>query len=136
MLAREKQKLIQTYETSIGTFEFYPNITIGVIKEGAHVTFENALVPLQMAVQMYGDDKPVVYISHRLHSYSFDPIGYRDAVRLFPNLIGFAIVANSRRKRMLVALERLFMKKTIEVFDDLDGAFAWAEKMLENEMLD
>lgn len=129
--AQIHQKPIVEHTFDIGQFVYYPNIVVGVVNEGLHVTFETAVYPLQAGEQLYGNDKPFVYISHRLHSYSIDPIGYLEAVKLFPNLKAFAIVAKNKRQRMLAHLERLFMKKPIKVFDDLESAFAWAEELLE-----
>ncbi|QLG45128.1 SpoIIAA family protein [Costertonia aggregata] len=131
----ETQKLIVERNLDIGRFRFYENITVGEIKEGVHVTFESAVLPLQIAEQIYGDHKPVVYISNRINSYSIDPIGYYEAIKLFPNLKAFAIVSNKRHRKMLASLEKLFMRKPIRVFDTVDEAFEWAAQLLENDGL-
>ncbi|MEO1010467.1 MAG: hypothetical protein AAFX53_04125 [Bacteroidota bacterium] len=130
MIVQVRNKLIKEYVGEIGRFRYYEHIVVGEIEKGIHVTFEKAVVPLQIGEQIYGTEKPFVYISHRLNSYSMDPIGYRDAIKLFPNFKGFAIVAQSNRRRMLAHLEKAFMKKPIGVFDNLQSAFFWAEKLL------
>lgn len=131
MIAIQEQKLIAQHTLDIGEFAFYSNIIVGEINEGAHVTFENAVMALQLSEQIYGTNYPVIYISHRKNSYSIDPIGYYEAVKLFPNLSGFAIVAQHKHRRMLASLEKLFLKKPIRVFDNLDSAFVWSKKILE-----
>jgi len=119
---RTKQTPIVEHSLDIARIIFYPNIVIAEIKEGTHVTFENASFPMQITTEFYGADKPFVYISHRLHSYSIDPIGFREVAALFPNLKALGIVEKKRRKRMLANLERLFLKKPIRVFDNLEDA--------------
>jgi len=118
----------KTFE--IGRFRYYPNFIVGEFNEGAHVTKQNAAEPIQLAQEIYGTEKPLVYISHRLNSYSMDPVGYQEVSKLFPNFKGFAIVSKNRYRRMIAKLEKLFIKKPIAVFYDLDEALVWAESLL------
>lgn len=128
-----KRTSITTLETEIGRFVYYSNMVVAVVNEGVHVTVDSAIEPLQAGAQIFGYRKDFVYISHRLHSYSIDPTGYYDAASMFPNFKGLAIVATNKRQRMLANLERLFMKRPIHVFDNLEAAFQWAEEFLENK---
>lgn len=125
------QKLIVEHELEIGKFLFYTNIVVGEFYEGVHVTKENAIEPIYISQQIYGEYKPIVYISHRLNSYSMDPVGYKEVIEMFPNFKGFAIVSKNKYRRMLASLEKLFIKKPIGVFDNMDSAFFWADKLLE-----
>lgn len=122
---------IAEHNLEVGRFFFYPNIVVGEFNEGVHVTYENATIPIQIATEIYGGEVPIVYISHRLHSYAMDPVGYKEVVELFPNFKAFGIVAESKRRRMLANLERLFIKKPIRVFSNLDDALKWAETIVE-----
>jgi len=126
-----KQIPLLEHDLDVGRFVFYPNIVVGEFKEGIHVTFENAALPIQIAEMTFGSQKPLVYISHRLNSYSMDPVGYREVVELFPNFKAFVIVAENKRRRMLAHLEKLFIKKPIKVFDNLEQAIEWSEEFLE-----
>lgn len=126
-----RQKLIIEHNLEVGNFLFYDNIVVGEFHEGVHVTKENAIEPIVISQQIYGEYKPLVYISNRLHSYSMDPVGYKEVVDMFPNFKGFAIVSQNKYRRMLVSLEKLFIKKPIGVFDNMDSAFFWAELLLE-----
>ncbi|MEM9141940.1 MAG: hypothetical protein AAGA86_03060 [Bacteroidota bacterium] len=130
MIVQVKNKLLKEHFSEIGCFQFYEDIIVEHIAQGVHVTFENAVEVIQIGERIYGTEKPFVYISHRLNSYSMDPIGYKDAVQLFPNFKGLAVVAHSNRKRMLAQLEKAFMKRPMGVFDNLQSAFFWAEKLL------
>lgn len=128
-----KQLLIAEHKLDIGNFSFYKNVIVGEFSEGVHVTHENAIVPIQIATQLYGSKEPIIYISHRKYSYSMDPVGYKETVALFPNFIAFGIVTQNKRTRMLANLERLFIKRPIRLFNTLDEALVWAEEFLLNE---
>jgi len=128
------KELITSLETEIGQFDYYSNMVIAEVYEGAHVTFEAALEPLQTGAQVFGYRTNFVYISYRRNSYSIDPTGYYEAANMFPNLKALAIVATNRRRRMLANLERLFMKRPIHVFSNLEDAIKWSENFLENQI--
>ncbi|MCJ7466989.1 MAG: hypothetical protein MUO53_09895 [Maribacter sp.] len=131
MVAKGHQKLLAEHNLAIGRFLFYEGIVVGEIYEGVHVTIDNAAIPFHLAEEQYGKEKPVVYISHRLYSYSIDPVGYYKGLnRQFPNLVAFAIVSQNRSRRMLAKFEKLFIKKPVEVFNTMESAFMWAEKQL------
>lgn len=125
-----KQKPLAEHKLDLGRFVFYKNISIAEVSEGSHVTFEKISNMLQIAEGIYGNDIPFVYISNRIHSYSIDPLGYYEAIKMFPNIKAYAIVSQNKQRRMLVVLEKLFIKKPIRVFDNLDKAFEWAEQII------
>ncbi|WP_149304437.1 hypothetical protein [Pareuzebyella sediminis] len=129
-IAHENQKLIVEQQWAIGKFSFYTNVVVSELAEGIHATKDKLEEPIQYAQQIYNSKTPVIYISHRLNSYSFDPVAYGEIVAMFPNLIGFAIVSTNRYRRMLASLEKLFIKRPISVFYDLEEAFIWAEKLI------
>lgn len=133
MIVETKFKPILEKTFSVGRFLFYPKFIVGEFNEGVHVTKKNAAEPIRLAQEIYGTDKPLVYISHRLHSYSMDPVGYQEVSKMFPNFKGFAIVSENRYRRMLANLEKLFIKKPIAVFYTLEGAYEWAETLLNKE---
>jgi len=133
MLIEPKYNPIIAETYPVGQFLFYPNFVVGKFNEGAHVTKENMAGAIRLAQEIYSADCPIVYISHRLHSYSMDPTGYQEVAKLFPNFKGFAIVSKNRYRRMLAKLERRFIKKPMAVFYDLDTAFEWADGLLNNE---
>ncbi|MBM1105416.1 STAS/SEC14 domain-containing protein [Aurantibacter crassamenti] len=128
--ASTTQELIAEHNLEIGKFLFYTNIIVGEFREGVHVTKENAIEPIYISQKIYGEYKPIVYISHRKNSYSMDPVEYKEVVDLFPNFKGFAIVSQNKYRRMIASLEKLFIKKPIEVFENMDSALIWAEKLL------
>jgi len=130
-----KQKIIVEHNLEIGKFLFYTNIMVSEFYEGVHVTKENATEIILNTKQIYGDYKPFVYISNRRHSYSMDTMGYKEVTDMFPNFKGLAIVSQNKYRRMMASLEKLFIKKPIGVFDNMNSAFFWAEKLLEKNSL-
>ena len=130
---RSIQKPITTHQTEIGQFILYPNIIVGEIYQGIHITYENTLPVVHLCRQYYDNDEPVVYISNREYSYSKDPLGFLKALKQFPNIIAFSIVAQSKQGKMVAKLERFFVKRPLVIFDTLEDAFLWAENFLEQK---
>ena len=124
---------IAEHNLEIGHMIFYPHMIVGEVKEGGHVSYENASIAAQLIAETYQGTIPFVYISNRKNSYSMDPVAYKELFGLVPNLIGFGIVAKSKRKRMLSNLERMFVKKPMRVFGSVEDAMAWAEKLLQQK---
>lgn len=129
-IADLKQKPLVEHKIDLGRFVFYENVSIAEISEGTHVTFEKVSDMLRIAEDVYGNDTPFVYISNRINSYSIDPLGYYEAIKLFPNLKAYAIVSQNKQRRMLAVLEKLFIKKPIRVFNNLENAFDWSEQII------
>ncbi len=135
MVVTGLQKLLAEHHLDIGRFLFYEGIVIVEIQEGVHLTIDAAEGLFHLMRQQYGNEKPIVYISHRIHSYSIDPIGFYNGLnKQFPNLIAFAIVSQNRRRRMFAKFEKLFVKKPIDVFNTLESALTWAEEQRSKSM--
>lgn len=124
---------IAEHELEIGHLMLYPNIVVGEIKEGMHIAYENFNIASQILAEEYKGTRPFIYISNRTNSYSMDPVAYKDLLALVPNLKGFAVVAKSKRRRMMSNLERIFIKKPMRVFETMDEAFEWSFKLLEDK---
>ncbi len=127
----QKQTPIVEHDLKIGKFTFYSNIIIAEFKEGVYVNFEDAVYAIQVALEIFGTEQPVVYISHRKNSYSMNPASYKEVIDFFPNFAGFAVVTKNKRRRMLAYLERIFIKKPIRVFEEMDDAMLWAKEIIE-----
>lgn len=122
------------YQLDIGRFLFYPTIMVGEFAEGVHVTKNNASKLIELTESFYRDTKQFVYISHRRHSYSMDTLAYGEVLKRFPHVKGIAIVSHNKYRRMLVSLEKLFLKKPIATFLTLHNATQWAEELLSDQV--
>ncbi|MBC2845289.1 hypothetical protein [Winogradskyella flava] len=115
------------------TFDFcdmtiYDNYLVVVIKEGVNITPDHNSVLLEVT-EMYFSDKPFVYITHRLNSYSVDPKIYFETVKI-ENLKGFAVVSKNYQAKINAQIEQMFFTKPFEIFTKLDEAIEWAEDVI------
>ncbi|SDI31756.1 hypothetical protein [Winogradskyella thalassocola] len=106
----------------------YDHYVIVVIKEGIIVSTEhnNTLIKV---TETYFSNKPFVYISHRIHSYSVNPEVYSKTAQI-KNLIGLVVVSNNYQAKINAQIERMFFKKPFEIFSKMDDAFAWADEII------
>jgi len=115
------------------TFDFcdmtiYDKYLVVVIKEGVNITPDHNSVLLEVT-EMYFSDKPFVYITHRLNSYSVDPKIYFETVKI-ENLKGFAVVSKNYQAKINAQIEQMFFTKPFEIFTKLDEAIEWAEDVI------
>lgn len=132
-MAGAGQKLVVEHQLEIGRFLFYPNVIIAEFNEGVHVTFDKIAIPLQLAKEFYKPASPVAYISHRIHSYSNNPLDLRKAIKVFPNFKYAAVVSKKNTVWSMPLVERLFVQVPIRVFGTLESAFSWVEEILEKD---
>ncbi|MBT2163478.1 hypothetical protein [Zobellia barbeyronii] len=124
-------KLLTEEDFGFAKFWFYPNFLVGEFADGADVSKEDSIGPITSIKRVYGATIPFIYISNRKNSYSMDPMGYKEIVDMFPNLMGMAIVSENKYRRMIATLEKMFIKKPIGVFHELDEAFEWATQNIQ-----
>ena len=101
------------------------NINEGLIVEAKHNTI------LQNVVDAYFKNKPFAYITHRINSYSVDPATYIETSKI-TNLKAFAVVSKDYKAKSNVEVEKLFLSKPFETFDNLNDAISWAESILQS----
>lgn len=111
-----------------GEVRICKNIVIAEMKEGIifNQTYNDELLTY---CKQYFKNKPYAYISHRLNSYSIDPIVYIDAAS--NSLIrAIAIVSKDPEKRRNLEVEKQFFDHPFESFDSLNEAKKWVSKVL------
>ncbi|NRB82866.1 MAG: hypothetical protein HRU49_03685 [Winogradskyella sp.] len=108
----------------------YDNYVVNVMKEGVNLTPEYNAVLVDVA-ETYYSDKPFIYITHRLNSYSVDPKIYYETSKI-KNLKGFAVVSNNYKSKINAQIEQRFYNKPFEIFTDLNKAFEWADDLIKN----
>ncbi len=124
------ETLIGTLELDIGTTRFYQNLVISEMKEGAVVNFDNCLPIFTKALEYYTLDTPVVYISNRINSYSFDPTLHLEAKAIFTNLRGYGVVVYNDMNYKIALLEQQFMDCPVNIFSSFEEACEWAQDIL------
>ncbi|MCK0109845.1 hypothetical protein MWU58_11115 [Flavobacteriaceae bacterium S0825] len=113
------------------TIDIYSNYVISRINEGFHLTPDKNRV-LEEIVNDYFKDKPFVYITHRINSYSVDPSIYLQTSKV-KNLAGMAVVAEAPLSKGNAEVEKLFLKKPFEIFTDLNDAIEWVKSLIPDE---
>ena len=115
------------------TFDFcdmtiYDNYVVVVMKEGVNITPEYNSVLVEVT-DTYYSDKPFIYITHRVNSYSVDPKIYYETVKI-ENLKGFAVVSNNYQAKINAQIEQMFFTKPFEIFSKMEDAFSWADEII------
>ncbi len=107
---------------------FYNNYVVAVINEGINIDRAYNKILIDVISQFY-NNKPFVYITHRVNSYSVDPHTYSNTV-LVKNLVGFSVVSKDYKSKVNAKIEQMFFTKPFEIFTELDEAFKWADQLI------
>jgi vacuolar-type H+-ATPase subunit D/Vma8 len=113
-----------------GEVVVYDNYLISVINEGETVTPEYNRELARLAESVY-EGRCFGYITHRKHSYSVDPKTYIETSKI-ENLVAFAVVTNEPVTISNTEVEKLFLRKPVEVFDTIEQAVTWIESLIAN----
>lgn len=112
--------------------KFYNHYVTCNIQEGITFSIKESRIQTQEILNHF-DNKPFVYITHRINSYAVDPSIYSETSQI-ENLIGFAVVSKNELALSNVQIESIFLKKTVESFKNLDEAKKWANNLVENHL--
>ena len=132
MSKRENSDFIKKHTLDIGEISFYKKYLIVRINDGVSLDYESASPILELAYFYYSDQKPFVYITDRINSYSFNPTAHFTTTRNFPNVKGYAVVAHNSLKRNIAVMEQQFLNIPKKIFTSVDDAIAWAEQIINN----
>ena len=121
-------KVQKTFHYKFGKFFFFDGYVISEINEGVIYSWEDHAQLVTSDISKYSNDNTnLVYISHRLYSYSVVP---NDWIKFFRNqfdLKAYAVVGYTDGGFLNMMIENLFFKKKIRRFTDLNQAINWAE---------
>ena len=112
--------LIKTDEVTI---KLHERVVVVEISEGQAVSYESGYQTLERLMSMIGD-KPWVYISNRVNSYSLDPNDYKHFNEI-PTLKGIGVIQYQKSIKTALELEEMFIKKPFKTFDNLESAIKW-----------
>ena len=116
-------------DTELGTIYIYNSIVMMEAHENVTISIATGMFILLKLLTKIGT-KPIVYISHRINSYSVDPNDYRH-LEMIPNLKGIAVVSYSASGRSTAeSLEKKFYQKPFQTFSNLTEATYWANEVL------
>lgn len=109
------------------TLSFFDNYVISVINEGEHVDYTLNKILIKKIEKRF--NKPFIYITNRINSYSVDPNIYPRTTEV-KNLAGFAVVSKAHMAKVNAQIEQMFFGKPFEIFSEMEEAIAWAKKIL------
>jgi len=118
----------ETLNFDFCTMTIYNNYVVTVMKEGVNVTPDYNDVLLEVT-DTHFKNKPFVYITHRINSYSVDPKIYYKTSKI-ENLKGFAVVSSHYKAKVNAEIEKMFFNKPFETFSSLQEAFKWADDLV------
>ncbi|MEP2937332.1 MAG: hypothetical protein ABJM06_02980 [Gilvibacter sp.] len=121
-------KLLDVYESRLGTLYFYQHLVIGEFHEGVNLSYQNAFNILLKSLKYIGT-RPIVYISNRVNSYSVQPNDYKYLEKV-PNIKGIAIVSSDSSGTSSAMLEAKFVNKNFALFSTIQEAQAWGMNIL------
>lgn len=122
------QQIEHHLSLSFGEITVYNDYVYTVMNEG--ITVSPNLNDILLAVaEIYYSDREFVYITHRINSYSIDPIVYIETSKI-KNLKGFIAVCPNKSLIESFRIEKLFFEKPFAVYQTLDEALAYKEELL------
>lgn len=121
--------LLKEFNYDFADVFVFDGYIVSEIKEGISFSWEDhAEVIVNDVTQFIGSDgSNIVYLSHRIHSYSVQPM---DWLKFFTNqfsLKGYGVIGYSSRSFINTVMEKMFFNKKIRRFSSLETAINWAE---------
>jgi len=107
--------MYKTVKLSFCTLDIRNRIVIATINEGIHLNYELSEEIILAVFNLIGD-KPTVYITNRINSYSVDPTLYTEVSKV-NNIIGFGIITTTEVISDVVQVEKLFYKNNFRLFN-------------------
>lgn len=106
----------------------YDSYLVNNINEGVNLLPKHNEVLVDLAKSHF-QDRPFVYITHRVNSYSVDPKIYFKTSKI-RNLVGFAVVSDKFKAKSNAEVEKMFFSKPFEIFGELEKAKKWAKQLV------
>ena len=107
----------------------FNNFIVVVMKEAITVKPEyNA--ELVSISEKYFKDKLFGYITYRKNSYAVNPMVYLKTSEI-ENLVAFAVVSSDGLRSRNLEVEKIFLKKPLKHFTNLDDAKNWVNEVIE-----
>ncbi|SRX55884.1 hypothetical protein [Aequorivita sp. CIP111184] len=122
--------MIKTLNFEFGEIRVFKNFVVVVMNEGITVKpeYNDDLIAIS---ENYFRDRPFGYITYRKNSYSVNPMVYLKTSKI-ENLIAFAVVSDDALRIRNLEVERRFLTKPFEHFNNLDDAKDWVNKMIKD----
>lgn len=123
--------VLQEFNYPFADIYIFDGFVVSEIKEGVVFSWEEHAKRIVKDVAEYSgtDGGDVIYLSHRIHSYSVKPM---DWIHFFKNsfdLRGYGVIGYNSMSFFNTVIENLFFTKKIKRFNSLELAIQWAQQM-------
>ena len=113
-----------------GNVYVFDGYVISEINEGVVVSWEQhakrMVEDISKFIKSNGED--IVYISHRIHSYSMKPADWLKFFKSDYQMKAHAVVGYNQMSFFNTVIENLFLKHKIKRFGNIDTAIQWAKE--------
>lgn len=110
------------------SLELFDNYVICIVNEGETVCEKNSAKQTKFLLN-YFKEKPFVYITNRINSYSVDPLIYNTSSKI-TSLLGFGVITYDTIALNTIEIEKPFFKgKPFKTFEDINDAINWAKTL-------
>ena len=123
--------LLKNLELEFTVLEFYSEYVLSRPREGQVLEGKQVADLVEVCSDFY-EGRPFVYISYRVNNYNVNPTIYLNLDEV-KNLAGIAIVSKKRSSLNMAKFEKNFCKLPYEIFNELEPALEWVEKVLEEK---
>ena len=114
-------------------YVYNKNILVVEVHEGVNLSYASAASLLFKGLLVL-KNRPWVYVSHRVNSYSVVPTDY-EYLHKINTLKALSIVVPTGTDPSTTAIEQIFCRKPFKLFNNgLEEAMQWAEKILKDEV--
>lgn len=126
-------KFIDYHIFDFGYVYFFENVFVTEFNEGVLIEYDQIIKVLDQLNKYYCPDSNVVYISNRVNSYSIYPTHLLKFSNKFKNIKAVAVVNYNSTSRKLFEIEKMFLKRSFEGFENLNAAYNWAIDILKKK---
>ncbi|MGS2726902.1 hypothetical protein ACU8DI_09865 [Psychroserpens sp. BH13MA-6] len=122
------ENILKEFEYSFGHVYVFKRFVVSEINDGITFTWEDHAKQIVNDVTTYlnTDGSDLVYISHRIHSYSVKPNDWLNFFKNSYELKAYGVVGYTQSSILNVVIENLFFHKKIKRFNNLETAIQWA----------
>ncbi|WP_053978073.1 hypothetical protein [Mangrovimonas xylaniphaga] len=118
-------------EFSFGNIYFFDKFILSEINEGVHFDWEKIEEVIAFAMDHYGPNFKIAYISNRVNSYSLDPHSWSRFQDELDHIVASAIVYYSYINFMNASIEKLFSPSSMKRCETLEEAMEWVQNLRE-----
>lgn len=120
-------------EFEFGIFYYFEGLVISEMKEGVTLNWNMAQKAVAAAHEIFGEDKPLAYISNRINKYYVVPSDWAKFYKHRHQLSFYSVVGNTKGSFASLVLERMFFQNSIKQFSDLEEAVEWSLAKIEKQ---